>query len=121
MVLALACTGQFMVVLDISVVNVALPSIHRDLGFSTTGLQWVVNVYTLTFAGFLLLGGRAGDLFGRRRIFLLGLGAFSLASLVGGFATSQTMLVAARRAGARRRDPGAFHPGDPHDCLHRAP
>jgi EmrB/QacA subfamily drug resistance transporter len=98
MVLALACTGQFMVVLDISVVNVALPSIHRDLGFSTTGLQWVVNAYTLTFAGFLLLGGRAGDLFGRRRIFLLGLGAFSLASLVGGFATSQTMLVAARAA-----------------------
>lgn len=95
-VLALACVGQFMVVLDISVVNVALPSIHRALGFSPDGLQWVVNAYTLTFAGFLLLGGRAADLFGRRRIFLLGLGMFSFASLLGGFAQNQAMLVGAR-------------------------
>ncbi|MCU1493359.1 MAG: drug resistance transporter, EmrB/QacA subfamily [Acidimicrobiaceae bacterium] len=95
-VLALACVGQFMVVLDVSVVNVALPSIHRDLGFSSDGLQWVVNAYTLTFAGFLLLGGRAADLFGRRKIFLLGLAVFSFASLLGGLAQDQAMLVAAR-------------------------
>ncbi|HVC26127.1 MAG TPA: MFS transporter [Acidimicrobiales bacterium] len=95
-VLALACVGQFMVVLDVSVVNVALPSIHRDLGFSSDGLQWVVNAYTLSFAGFLLLGGRAADLFGRRRIFLLGLALFTLASLAGGLAQDQAMLVAAR-------------------------
>ncbi len=95
-VLALACVGQFMVVLDVSVVNVALPAIHRALGFSTDGLQWVVNAYTLSFAGFLLLGGRAADLFGRRRIFLLGLSAFTAASLLGGSAPDQTVLVAAR-------------------------
>src|ERR671935_173044 len=74
MVVALAvvllCLAQYMVILDVSIVNVALPSIHDDLGFSTTGLQWVVNAYTLTFAGFLLLGGRASDLLGRRRVFL---------------------------------------------------
>ena len=73
LVLGLVCIGQFMVVLDASIVNVALPSIQRDLHFSTSGLQWIVNAYTLTFAGFLLLGGRAADLFGRRKIFLLGL------------------------------------------------
>lgn len=96
LVLALVCLGQFMVVLDISIVNVALPSIQADLGFSTLGLQWVVNAYTLTFAGFLLLGGRAGDLFGRRRMFMLGLGMFTVASLAGGMAQNQAMLVAAR-------------------------
>ena len=95
-VLTLVCLGQFMVVLDISVVNVALPSIQRDLGFSQSGLQWVVNAYTLAFAGFLLLGGRAGDLFGRRRMFIVGLGVFAGASLVGGLAQNSTMLVAAR-------------------------
>src|SRR5919197_1548851 len=95
-VLALVCLGQFMVVLDVSIVNVALPSIQRDLGFSSTGLQWVVNAYTLTFAGFLLLGGRAADLFGRRRMFLAGLGMFTVASVVGGFAQSQAMLIGAR-------------------------
>src|SRR4051794_22474768 len=87
-----------MVILDVSVVNVALPSIRDDLGFSATGLQWVVNAYTLTFAGFLLLGGRATDLLGRRRVFIGGLLLFSLASLVGGFAQSEGMLVAARAA-----------------------
>jgi MFS family permease len=66
LVLGLVCIGQFMVVLDASIVNVALPSIQHDLHFSTSGLQWIVNAYTLTFAGFLLLGGRAADLFGRR-------------------------------------------------------
>jgi EmrB/QacA subfamily drug resistance transporter len=95
-VLALVCLGQFMVVLDLSIVNVALPSMQADLGFTTSGLQWVVNAYTLTFAGFLLLGGRAGDLFGRRRMFILGLSLFTLASLLGGLAQNQAMLVSAR-------------------------
>lgn len=98
LVLALACLAQFMVVLDVSIVNVALPSIRADLGFSATGLQWVVNAYTLTFAGFLLLGGRAADLFGRRRIFMLGLAIFTLASLVGGLAQNEATLLAARAA-----------------------
>jgi EmrB/QacA subfamily drug resistance transporter len=96
LVLTLVCVGQFMVVLDISIVNVALPSIERDLHFSASGLQWVVNAYTLTFAGFLLLGGRAADLFGRKRIFLVGLAMFTVASVVGGLAQSQAMLVGAR-------------------------
>src|SRR6266511_546038 len=85
-----------MVILDISVVNVALPSIREDLGFSAVDLQWVVNAYTLTFAGFLLLGGRAADLLGRRRIFVAGLLLFAVASLAGGLSTSQGMLTAAR-------------------------
>lgn len=96
LVLALVCTAQFMVILDVSIVNVALPSMRRDLGFSETGLQWVVNAYTLAFAGFLLLGGRAADLYGRRRLFILGLGLFSLASLAGGLAQNGATLVAAR-------------------------
>jgi EmrB/QacA subfamily drug resistance transporter len=85
-----------MVVLDVSIVNVALPSIQANLGFSTSSLQWVVNAYTLTFAGFLLLGGRAADLFGRKKMFMAGLGVFTLASLVGGASQDQAMLVAAR-------------------------
>ncbi|HET9733333.1 MAG TPA: MFS transporter [Acidimicrobiales bacterium] len=97
-VLALACVAQFMVVLDVSVVNVALPSIGRDLHYSATGLQWVVNAYVLTFAGFLLLGGRAADLFGRRKVFLFGLLLFSAASLWGGLSQSSGMLTAARAA-----------------------
>src|SRR5437762_2006725 len=72
-VLALVCFGQFMVILDVSVVNVALPHIRADLGFSATGLQWVVNAYAIAFGGFLMLGGRAADLYGRRRVFLVGL------------------------------------------------
>src|SRR5487761_861229 len=76
-VLALACVAQFMVILDVSVVNVALPSIGHDLHYTPVGLQWVVNAYVLTFAGFLLLGGRAADLLGRRRIYLLGIAVFS--------------------------------------------
>lgn len=95
-VLAIACVAQFMVVLDVSIVNVALPSVGRDLHFSATGLQWVVNAYVLTFAGFLLLGGRAADLFGRRRIYLFGLALFTGASLVGGSAQSPAWLTAAR-------------------------
>ncbi len=83
-------------ILDVSIVNVALPSIGRELHYSATGLQWVVNAYVLTFAGFLLLGGRAGDLFGRRRTFLFGLFLFSAASLVGGFAQNAAWLTTAR-------------------------
>src|SRR5580704_9079004 len=96
LILAIACVAQFMVVLDVSIVTVALPSIGRDLHYSPTGLQWVVNAYVLTFAGFLLLGGRAADLFGRRRVFLFGLGLFTVASLAGGVAQDSTWLTAAR-------------------------
>jgi EmrB/QacA subfamily drug resistance transporter len=94
--LAVLAVAQFMVVLDASIVNVALPSIQTDLGFSENGLQWVVNAYTLVFGGFLLLGGRAADLFGRRRVFMIGLVVFSAASLAGGFATSSGWLIVAR-------------------------
>ncbi len=95
-ILAVACVAQFMVVLDVSIVNVALPSIGRDLHYSSTGLQWVVNAYVLTFAGFLLLGGRIADHFGRRRVFIGGLVLFSVASLLGGLAQNSGELTAAR-------------------------
>ncbi len=95
-ILVVVCLAQFMVVLDVSIVNVALPAIQRDLHFSAVGLQWVVTGYALTFGGLLLLGGRLADLFGRRRIFLLGLVLFTGASLLGGFATNQATLIAAR-------------------------
>ena len=94
--LILACLAQFMVILDVSVVNVALPSMKHALDFTEDGLQWVVNAYTVTFAGFLLLGGRAADLLGRRRVFVVGLVLFSLASLAGGLADSRTVLIVAR-------------------------
>ena len=90
------CLGQFMVILDVSIVNVALPSIKDALGFSTNGLQWVLNAYTLTFAGFLLLGGRAADLFGRRRTFFAGTLLFSGASLLCAVSPSANVLLAAR-------------------------
>src|SRR4051794_21646590 len=93
LVLALA---QFMVVLDVTIVNVALPAIQDALGFSAGGLQWVVNAYTLTFGGLLLLGGRVSDLVGRRRVFLIGMGLFATASLAGGLAPSAGVLIAAR-------------------------
>ncbi|MFD9886790.1 MFS transporter [Streptomyces alboflavus] len=96
LVVAAACAGQFLVVLDVSVVNVALPSMRTDLGLSATGLQWVVNAYSIAFAGFMLLGGRAGDLFGRKRMFLVGLGLFTLASLAGGLAQEGWQLLLAR-------------------------
>ncbi|MEU5751736.1 MFS transporter [Streptomyces sp. NPDC047853] len=96
LLVALACAGQFLVVLDVSVVNVALPSMRADLGLSPQGLQWVVNAYAIGFAGFLLLGGRAGDLYGRKRMFLVGLGLFTLASLGGGLAQEGWQLLAAR-------------------------
>jgi EmrB/QacA subfamily drug resistance transporter len=95
-ILALVCVAQFMVVLDISIVNVALPSIGHDLHYSATGLQWVVNAYVLTFAGFLLLGGRTADLFGRRRVFIAGLALFSIASLLGGLSQTSAELTTAR-------------------------
>nr|WP_285554284.1 MFS transporter [Streptomyces hygroscopicus] len=98
LVVALACAGQFLVVLDVSVVNVALPSMRTDLGLSASGLQWVVNAYAIAFAGFMLLGGRAGDLFGRKRMFLVGLGLFTLASLGGGLAQEGWQLLLARAA-----------------------
>ena len=87
---------QFVIVIDASIVNVALPSIGAHLHFSRDDLTWVVNAYTLTFGGFLLLGGRMADLLGRRRMFMLGLVVFSLASLAGGLAQSETWLIAAR-------------------------
>src|SRR3954452_18414182 len=94
--LALLCMVQFMVVLDIAVVNVALPSIQTDLGFSQENLQWVISAYALFFGGFLLLGGRAADLLGRRRVFLVGIVVFTLASLASGFAWSEGALIGAR-------------------------
>ncbi len=94
--LLVVCLGQFMVILDVSIVNVALPSIKDSLGFSTNGLQWVLNAYTLTYAGFLLLGGRASDLFGRRRMFFGGTLLFSAASLLCAIAPTSEALIAAR-------------------------
>jgi EmrB/QacA subfamily drug resistance transporter len=94
--LLVLCFGDLMIVLDMTIVNVALPSIRADLGFSETSLAWVVNAYLITFGGFLLLGGRLGDLFGHRRLFLIGLTLFTLASLACGLASSQEFLVTAR-------------------------
>jgi EmrB/QacA subfamily drug resistance transporter len=94
--LYILCLGVLMIVLDTTIVNVALPSIREDLRFTETSLVWVVNAYLLTFGGFLLLGGRLGDLFGHRRIFLLGLAVFTLASAACGLATTQGVLITAR-------------------------
>ncbi len=94
--LLVLCLGSLMIVLDTTIVNVALPSIREDLGFTASSLAWVVNAYMLTFGGFLLLGGRLGDLFGHRKLFLLGITLFTLASLACGTAGSQTFLIAAR-------------------------
>src|SRR5829696_6017960 len=94
--LALLAAAQFVVVLDASIVNVALPSIGRDLDFSQENLSWVVNAYTLVFGGFLLLGGRMADLLGRRRVFTVGLVIFAVASLLGGLSANDGQLIAAR-------------------------
>src|SRR3954471_10639892 len=94
--LIVLCMGDLMIVLDTTIVNVALPSIRADLGFSASSLAWVVNAYLLTFGGFLLLGGRLGDLFGHRRLFLAGITLFTLASLGCGLAHSQAFLITAR-------------------------
>ncbi len=96
LVLVIACLAQFMVVLDNTIVNVALPDIQRGLNFSPANLQWVVDAYTLTFGGFLMLGGRAADLLGRRRLFVAGVALFSAASLLNGFAQDSTWLIVGR-------------------------
>jgi len=96
--LAVIAVAQLMVILDATIVNIALPSIQRALNFSPTGLEWVINAYSLTFGGLLLLGGRAGDLFGRRRMFATGIVLFTLGSLAGGLATSDVWLIVARAA-----------------------
>src|SRR6476646_3943743 len=96
LVLVLVCLAQFMVILDATIVNVALPTIQKDLDMTDTNLQWVVNAYTLLFGGFLLLGGRAGDLAGRKKVFLLGLVVFTSASLLCGIATGSTWLIVTR-------------------------
>ncbi|MFD5768185.1 MFS transporter [Streptomyces sp. NPDC127049] len=98
LVVLVACAGQFLVVLDVSVMNVALPSLKADLGLGTVGLQWVLNAYSIAFAGFMLLGGRAADLYGRKTMFLAGLGLFTAASVVGGLAPEGSYLIAARAA-----------------------
>src|SRR6266404_4939093 len=95
-ILVLICLAQFMVVLDATIVNVALPSIQKDLGLSEANLQWIVNAYTLVFGGFLLLGGRAGDLLGRKRLFLIGLVIFTSASLLNGLASTSGQLIGFR-------------------------
>src|SRR5438876_4327870 len=94
--LIVLCLGDLMIVLDTTIVNVALPSIRQDLGFSPRPLAWVVNAYLLTFGGFLLLGGRLGDLFGHRRLFLIGIALFTLASIACGVSTTEGLLVSAR-------------------------
>src|SRR5215207_3860661 len=94
--LIVLCLGDLMIVLDVTIVGVALPSIREDLGFSETSLAWVVNAYLLTFGGFLLLAGRLGDLYGNRRLFLSGITVFPLASLACGLAPSSELLVVGR-------------------------
>src|SRR5262245_50827116 len=96
MALYVLCVGMLMIVLDITVTNVALPSIQSDLGFSQSSLAWVVNAYLIPFGGLLLLAGRLGDLVGRRTVFLVGIGIFVAASLLCGLAQSQATLIAAR-------------------------
>src|SRR5437763_6072267 len=94
--LAVVCAAFFMTVLDIAIVNVALPSIGRSLDFSRDNLQWVITAYTITFGGFLLMFGRAADLFGRRRIFMAGVTLFTIASFLCGIAWSENVLIGAR-------------------------
>jgi MFS family permease len=96
LVVVIVCVAQFMVVLDATIVNVALPSIQRGLRMSPSSLQWVITMYTLVFGGFILLGGRAGDLIGRKRVFAAGIVLFSVASLLNGFAQSAGILISGR-------------------------
>src|SRR5215467_9754272 len=96
LVLALIILAQFMVVVDFTIVQVALPSIGREFGISVNGLQWIVAAYGLTLAGFLMLSGRMGDIYGHKRLFIIGVLLFSLASLTGGLAPSETVLIVAR-------------------------
>src|SRR5271169_1465242 len=113
MILVLACAAQFMVVLDVAVVNVALPSIQHDLGIGKSTLQWIIIAYGLMLGGFLLLGGRMADLLGRRRILMTGLTLFSSASLLAGVAGSAGLLIGARPAGLRGGAHPAGRPLDP--------
>src|SRR5947207_13009082 len=94
--LLILCTGFLLIVVDMTIVNVALPSIQRDLGFSQSGLAWVINAYLIAFGGLLLLAGRVGDLVGRKRVYLAGLALFTVASLLCGLSLRQPMLIAAR-------------------------
>src|SRR4051812_26552634 len=94
--LAIICVAQLMVVLDATVINVAIPSIRTDLHFSDSNLRWIVTAYSLTFGGLLLFGGRTGDLYGRRKMFSIGVGVFAISSLLGGMAQSETWLIIAR-------------------------
>src|SRR5437763_11647706 len=96
MALVVLCVGALMIILDMTIVNVALPSIQRDLGFTQSNLAWVVNAYLITFGGLLLLAGRLGDLVGRRKVFLIGLAVFVAASALTGAAHSETVLIVAR-------------------------
>jgi len=118
----LACAGSFTVILDATIVSVALPDIRTDLRFTPASLPWVVNAYTLVFAGFLLLGGRCADVFGARRIMLLGMTLFTVARVAAGLATTPALLLdRARRPGARRC---VAHPGHTflaHQHFHRSP
>ena len=120
--LAVCCVAQFMVILDLSIVNVALPSIQSSLGFTSPELQWIVDAYAITFAGFLMLGGRAADHFGQRRMFVMALLVFALASLAGGVAADRTTLIARPRgAGRRRRADGGLLAGDHHLLVRPRP
>src|ERR1700682_4811215 len=94
--LTILCTGFLLIVIDMTIVNVALPSIQRDLGFSQSGLAWVINAYLIAFGGFLLLAGRLGDLFGRKRVYLIGLGIFIVASVLCGLSFDPRVLIVAR-------------------------
>src|SRR3982074_403215 len=94
--LMILCTGFLLIVVDMTIVNVALPSIQKDHGFTQSGLAWVINAYLIPFGGLLLLAGRLGDLFGRKRVFLIGLGIFTAASVLCGLSFNQPMLIAAR-------------------------
>src|SRR5207245_2902081 len=96
LILTLLVAAQFVIVLDFSIVQIALPTMRTELGISLANSQWIVSAYGLTFAGFLMLSGRASDLYGRKRLFMIGLVVFSLASLAGGLATSEIVLIAAR-------------------------
>src|SRR5829696_5235792 len=95
-ILAVVATAFFMTILDVSIVNVALPTIGEDLNFSRENLQWVITAYTIAFGGFLLLGGRAADLLGRRRVFMVGVAVFTIASFLCGLAWSENVLIGAR-------------------------
>ena len=120
--LGLLCVVQFMVVLDIAIVNVALPSIKVDLGFSQGDLQWVISAYALVFGGFLLLGGRAADILGRRRVFLAGVAVFTIASLLAGIAWSDGVADRGPRPpGPGRGDHHARSPVDPVDDVRGGP